>query len=451
MKIENKIDGAEDTIFALASGQGRAGVAVIRISGPGSSAALKALTKKRLPLPRQATLRVLKDVGGEKLDEALVLWFKGPASFSGEDMAELQTHGSSAVIESISEALFGLGLRQAEPGEFTRRAFENGKMDLTEAEGLADLIDAETGGQRRQALRQMQGGLRVVYEGWRDQIINALVFIEGEIDFPDEDDVPAKLAHKAEAGLIKLGVALENTLAESNRGERVRHGIDIAIIGAPNAGKSSIINMLAGRDAAIVSAEPGTTRDIVEVHMTIAGLPVRISDTAGLRVTENEIEAEGVRRAGLRAEEADICLAVIDAADEGPHNELLSRLSEGDFVLINKSDLSQARNTLNVSRETIFISAKTSEGFDELGAALETVITNRFGSAEQAGLTRTRHVGCVRKALAAIQKSMESLAIAPELAGADLREALYAIKELAGEADIEAVLDRVFSSFCIGK
>ena len=451
MENEIKIDGAADTIFALASGQGRAGVAVIRISGPASGPALEKLTGKKLPRARQATLRILKDANGEKLDEALVLWFKDPSSFTGEDMVELQTHGSTAVIECISEALYALGLRQAQAGEFTRRAFENGKMDLTEAEGLADLIDAETSGQRRQALRQMQGGLRSIYEGWRDQILDALAFIEGEIDFPDEGDVPDELAHKAQAGLAKLQSALEKTLADSGRGERVRHGVNIAIIGAPNAGKSSIINYLAGREAAIVSSIPGTTRDIVEVHMTISGLPVRISDTAGLRETDNEIEAEGVRRAGLRAEEADIRLAVIDCLDEDSHVDLLARLRQGDFVLMNKVDQQKTRKTLNVSRETFYISAVTGEGFSGLNTALEKSVSERFGASEQAGLTRVRHVSCVRKALSTIQGAQKNLEVAPELAGADLREALHAIKELAGETDIEAVLDRVFSSFCIGK
>jgi len=451
MKNDNKIKGANDTIFALASGQGRAGVAVIRISGPGSGGVLKKLTKRVLPPPRQAKLRVLVDSDGEKLDEALVLWFKGSASFTGEDMAELQTHGSTAVVACISEALFALGIRQAEAGEFTRRAFENGKMDLTEAEGLADLIDADSSGQRRQALRQMQGGLREVYEGWRDQILDALAFIEGEIDFPDEDDVPDELAHKAVTGLKVLERSLESTLADGQRGERIRHGVDIAIIGAPNAGKSSIINRLAGRKAAIVSETPGTTRDIVEVHMTVSGLPIRISDTAGLRDTVDTIEAEGVRRAELRATEADIRLAVIDCLDVGPHDDLLALLQNGDFVLVNKIDQHKNRTILNVSRETFYISANTGAGFDELLLSLETKVSKRFGASEQAGLTRARHVDCTKKTLLAIQKAKLALGVAPELAGADLRQALHSIKELAGETDIEAVLDRVFSSFCIGK
>ncbi|MCF6219876.1 MAG: tRNA uridine-5-carboxymethylaminomethyl(34) synthesis GTPase MnmE [Robiginitomaculum sp.] len=436
------------TIFALATSAGRAGVAVIRVSGPEAAAVLCALSGRSLPAPRTARLRVLKDQNGDKLDEALVLWFPGPGSFTGEDMAELHTHGSVAVIEAVSQALYDLGLRQAAPGEFTRRAFENDRLDLTEAEGLADLIDAETEGQRRQALRQMGGGLRKVYEDWRTLILDALAMVEGEIDFPDEGDVPDALAHRASSGLIKLAAKLKSALLDSHRGEKVRSGLDIAIIGAPNAGKSSILNRLARRDAAIVSAQAGTTRDIVEIYMHIAGLPVRFSDTAGLRETDDLVEAEGVRRAKLRARDADIRLGVIDLTSN--NNEVLGALTVGDLVLYNKADIGTAPDQ-NVSRETFLVSAETGSGFAELETALEREIISRFAQTEQAGLTRVRHVECVRKALVAIESASENLAIAPELAGADLRAALHAIKELAGEADIEAVLDRVFSQFCIGK
>lgn len=480
---------SRETIFALATGQGRAGVAIIRVSGPDVDFVLKKITKISLPKPRLAVVRKLYDSKNEKIDEALILRFVGPASFTGEDMTEFHIHGGPAIIESLSDALFSLGLRQAEAGEFTRRAFQNGKMDLTEAEGLADLIDAETQGQRKQALRQMQGGLRDVYEGWRDTIIDSLAFVEGEIDFPDEGDVPDALAHRAGPGLEALAEKLRTLLADSHRGERVRHGVDIAIIGAPNAGKSSILNRLAQKDAAIVSSEAGTTRDIVEVHMQISGIPVRVSDTAGLRKTDNKIEAEGVRRALLRAEEADLRIAVIDN-DDPDGSKVLSELQNGDFILYNKADkepsespaestgeeVSQivSRETISpnlaittnkrrgesnnsqleiqiVSRETFSVSAVTGDGFESFETALKRTITARFSTSEQAGLTRVRHTNCVKTALFAVEKARKSLSIAPELAGADLHDALHAIKELAGETDIEAVLDRVFSSFCIGK
>lgn len=439
----------KDTIFALATAQGRAGVAVMRISGPQAGSVLRALTRRALPPARKASLRILKNEQDEHLDEALVLWFPGPGSFTGEDMAELHTHGSVAVIEAASSALYERGLRQASAGEFTRRAFENGKLDLTEAEGLADLIDAESEGQRRQALRQMGGGLREVYEDWRWQILDALAMVEGEIDFPDEGDVPDALAHRASGGLKQLQVNLKSVLADSGRGEKTRSGVDIAIIGAPNAGKSSILNRLVRRDAAIVSAEAGTTRDIVEVHMHIAGLPVRISDTAGLRETDNWIEAEGVKRAKLRARDADLRLGVVDLTSN--NKAVLDALTVDDFVLLNKCDQADVQNGKNVSRETFTISAETGAGFDALELALAREIKTRFALTEQAGLTRARHVECVRRASAAIKNALQNLSIAPELAGADLRQALHAIKELAGESDIEAVLDRVFSQFCIGK
>ncbi|MBL4853413.1 MAG: tRNA uridine-5-carboxymethylaminomethyl(34) synthesis GTPase MnmE [Robiginitomaculum sp.] len=438
-----------DTIFALATAQGRAGVAVMRISGPKAGEVLCKLSGRKLPPPRMARLRVLQDTNKDRIDEALVLWFPAPASFTGEDVVEFHIHGSVAVIEAVSTALYDLGLRQADAGEFTRRAFENGKLDLTEAEGLADLIDAQSDGQRRQALRQMRGGLRDIYEGWRTQILDAFALVEGEIDFPDEGDVPDALAQKAGPGLKALAKELKGQIADSKRGERVRSGLDIAIIGAPNAGKSSILNRLARRDAAIVTPEAGTTRDIVEVHTHIAGLPVCISDTAGLRETDNVVEAEGVRRAKRRARDADLRLGVIDLSNK--NNEVLTTLTAGDFVLYNKADLSNGSDLENVSRETFAISTVSGEGFDELESALEREIISRFSLTEQAGLTRTRHVDCVRSALKAVENANKNLSIAPELAGADLRHALGAIKELAGESDIEAVLDRVFSQFCIGK
>lgn len=442
---------SRETIFALATAQGRAGVAIVRISGPGADHALCTLTNINLPKPRLASVRKLYDNRSEKIDEALVLRFKSPASFTGEDMIELHIHGSSAVVEALSGTLYDLGLRQAEPGEFSRRAFQNGKMDLTEAEGLADLIDADTQGQRKQALRQMQGGLRAKYEDWRSQIIDALANVEGEIDFPDEGDVPDALALRAGPGLTELAKTLHIAIAESGRGERVRHGVDIAIIGAPNAGKSSILNRLAKRDAAIVSALAGTTRDIIEVHIQIAGIPVRFSDTAGLRETDNEIEAEGVRRAKLRANEADLRIAVIDSYDN-KGVEALKELKEGDFIVFNKVDLyTMPTNNKNVSRETFSLSATTGEGFEQFELAINHTITAYFSMTEQAGLTRARHVNCVRTALNCIENAHKNLSIAPELSGADLHQALHAIKELAGETDIEAVLDRVFSSFCIGK
>lgn len=444
----------KDTIFALASGAGRAGVAVIRISGAGADSALSALIKGSLPEFRKTSLRKLYNpLSGAALDQALIIRFGAPASFTGENMVELHTHGSSAVIEAIGTALFGLGLRQAKAGEFTRRAFNNGRMDLTEAEGLADLIDSETEGQRIQALRQMEGGLRGLYERWREAIMDALAAVEGEIDFPDEADVPDKLARRAGAGLDDLVQDLKNTLLDSAKGERIRHGLDVAIIGPPNAGKSTIINQLTNKQAAIVSEEAGTTRDIIEVEMDIAGLPVRICDTAGMRETDNRIEAEGVRRARARAQAADILIAVLDSSKDKLDAIAAEDLGAGDILVFNKSDLAKA-SLRDVSRETfdvMSLSAREEGGLQPLRMWLEDQIKDRFGVGQTAGLTRARHRACAESCLDSVSRARANLDFAPELAGDDLRAALHAIRELAGEADIEAVLDRVFSRFCIGK
>lgn len=451
-----------NTIFALASGTGRAGVAIIRVSGEGAGSCLIALSGRKLPTPRQAVVRKLQDKNGAKLDEALVLYFEGPASFTGEDMVEFHVHGGRAVIDGLYQSLFDLGLRQAEAGEFTKRAFQNGRLDLTEAEGLADLIDAQTHHQRTQALQQMQGGLRDRYENWREQIIAALALIEGELDFADEGDVPDDLAHASLDGLQALEAELITAIGQSTSAQRVRDGIDIAILGAPNAGKSSLMNQLAQKDMAIISAQAGTTRDIVSAHMVMAGLDVRLSDTAGLRQTDDEIEAEGVKRAKALAQNADIRILVVDASNDigaGLSTERLGVdldlvMKQGDFVILNKIDQISDEKPV-VSRETkasiLQISAKTGQGLSALKMALETQLTERFGMSEQAGLTRSRHLQCVKQALENIQAAQNTLNRAPEIAGTELYSALHAIKELAGETDIEVVLDRVFSSFCIGK
>lgn len=456
-----------DTIFAPASGSGRAGVNVVRISGPKTDSVLSSILRGKLPKPRLASLRKIRHPeSGNVLDEALILRFISPASFTGENMAELHLHGSPAVLEAVAGVLLSLGLRMARAGEFTRRGFENGKMDLTEAEGLADLIDAQTERQRVQALRQMEGGLKDEYEGWRGAILDALAQIEGEIDFPDEGDVPEGLSHKALPGLQDLSDQLQTALQQSRRGEAIRHGVDIAIIGAPNVGKSTLINGLTKSDTAIVSHIAGTTRDIVDAYIDVDGLPVRLSDTAGLRSTDDVIEAEGVRRARARASQADLRIGVIDMSKLAQHAESLKALLRpGDIVILNKSDLNPIDKTAeeilliltenkNVSRETFDvarISATIPEGITVVRLLLAKVLRERFSMTEDAGLTRARHRDCVVKADDCIRRAMQALSVAPELAGDDLRRALHAIKELAGEADIEAVLDRIFSRFCIGK
>lgn len=446
-----------DTIFAPASGSARAGVSVMRISGPDAHKAVGALLKSKLPKPRQASLRRLIDPeAGTVLDEALVLLFNGPNSFTGEDVAELHLHGSPAVVEAVASALYRQGLRMAEPGEFTRRAFENGRMDLTEAEGLADLIDAETDRQRRQALRQMQGGLRQTYESWRDELLDALAMIEGEIDFPDEEDVPDALAHKAVPIIKPLEKALQRALDEAGRGEVIRHGLDIAIIGPPNAGKSTLINGISHKEAAIVSPIAGTTRDIIETGLEIAGLPVRLSDTAGIRESEDQIEAEGIRRAQARADQADLRIGVVDISDTNADAQrLLSLLETGDLLILNKADLvveaNVSRETSSLGVFTLETSLQNADGIELVRSWLDETIRSRFSMTESAGLTRARHRDCVMRALSCLERAEQSLSIAPELAGEDLRQALTALQELSGDADIEMVLDRIFSRFCIGK
>jgi len=442
-----------DTIFALSSAPGRAGVSVFRVSGKTAQNVIEIISKKPCPAPRYAALRKLYTTSAELIDEALVLWMPGPKSFTGEDSAEFQVHGSPSVIEAMARAFLELGLRQAEAGEFTRRSFENGKMDLTEAEGLADLIDAETESQRQQALRQMQGGLRDLYEGWRDSLLDALAQIEGEIDFPDEDDIPDTLSHKAYPYLSEVIASMRKGLMEADKGEAIRHGVEIAIIGRPNAGKSTLLNGLAGREAAIVSEEAGTTRDIVSINTVLSGLAVRLSDTAGLRETDNVIEAEGVKRALSLAAEADMRVAVIDSTDPDRFSDLGPQLKEGDILVYSKSDLAPDL-ALDVSRETysvLSVNSKDMSDVEALRQRLETEVSRRFSIGDDVGLTRARHKDCVGRGIVALKRAVKKLGIAPELAGDDIRTALHAVKELAGETDIESVFDRIFSRFCVGK
>lgn len=435
------------TIYALSTPPGRSGIAVVRLSGPRSGDILTQLVRAALPAPRQASLRHLRAADGEVFDQALVLWFPSPASFTGEDCVELHLHGGAAVIDGAISAIEAAGGILAQAGEFTRRAFENDKLDLTEAEGLADLIEAETEGQRKQALAQMSGSLKLFYEGWREALIAVLASIEGEIDFPDEADVPDALSHRAYEPVSALLNSIEEHLADGRRGERVRNGFSIALIGAPNAGKSSLLNRLAGREAAIVTDIPGTTRDIVEVRLTMAGFPVVISDTAGLREAVDAIEAEGVRRALDRAEHADLRIGVADARSEAELLDLKGRLLDGDLLVLNKRDLVPDQEGGAGFR----VSANTGAGIDALEARIEAIVRERLGARELPALSRARHRRAVEAAQSALVRCRERLADAPELAGEDARLAVRALESLTGRVDVEDILDRVFSQFCIGK
>lgn len=437
---------AEPTIFALATGAGRAAVAVLRLSGPGTAGVVTALAGA-LPAPRHASLRQLRDPrDAELLDHALVLWFPGPASYTGEDCAELHLHGGPAVIAGVAEALVATGARPAEPGEFTRRAFLNDRMDLTAAEGIADLIAAETAAQRRQALRQADGALASLYGGWAARLTSLLARQEAFIEFEDED-LPAGLDDAVASAGAALRAEIGVHLADAGRGERLREGLLVAIIGAPNVGKSSLLNALAGREAAIVSARAGTTRDVVEARLDLGGVPVTLADTAGLREARDEIEVEGIRRARRRAEEADLVLAVF-ATDQPPDAETLAWVRAGTLVVANKLDLAPAPRMIG-GEMPLGLSLRTGEGLEALRSRLTDEAAARAGLTAEAPPTRPRH----RAALAEAAGWLDELDAAPlpELRAEVLRAALRAIGRITGRVGVEALLDAVFGEFCIGK
>jgi tRNA modification GTPase len=437
---------ARDTIYAVSTAHGRAAIAVVRISGPHASRALRTLAGEPLPVPRTATVRRLKNSRGEVVDQALVLWFPEAASATGEDVAEFHLHGGRAIIDAVLQALSAVpGLRAAEAGEFARRAVENGKLDLTRAEALADLIDAETPAQQRQALRQYQGALAELYEDWRARLISVLAWAEAAIDFSDED-LPADLDQRLRAPVEALCAEMRRHLDDSRRGEITREGLFLTIIGAPNAGKSSLLNTLARRDIAIVSETPGTTRDILEARLDIAGYVVHVADTAGLRDTSDAIESEGVRRALARAAASDMTLLVLDGSAQDPFAGLdRDAVARATFMVWNKCDLSWPG-----AREGIRVSAKTGAGLDALLEQIAQDVRTRLERPREAApMTRARHrenVGAAAAALSRARKQNQS-----ELMAEDLRLALRSIGRLTGRVDIEELLDTVFRDFCIGK
>jgi len=447
--------GVDDTIFALASGAGRAGIAVIRLSGPAAGDALQRLCGGDLPMPRQATRVTVRQPENTTvvLDDGLALWFPAPASFTGEDVVELHIHGGPAVIGGVLAALAGLtGLRPAEAGEFSRRGFENGKFDLTAAEGLADLIDAETEAQRRQAQRQSRGELGRLYESWRQRLIRAQALTEADIDFSDEE-IPDDLVAEALAIAAALDLEIAAHLDDGKRGERLRTGLYLAIVGPPNAGKSSLLNRLAKRDAAIVSDIAGTTRDVIDVHLDLGGYPVIAADTAGLRQARDSIESEGVRRARERADDADMKLAVFDATDldtAAGLDALTVELIDGDsLVVLNKCDLVKTPLPDQIAARPAYpVSAKTGAGFDVLLDALQNEAAQRMAG-PGVGVTRHRH----RAALASCRDALGRAAHAAEaeLIGEDLRLASRELGRITGRVDVEDLLDLIFSEFCIGK
>ncbi len=438
------------TIFALASGGGRAALSVYRLSGPDSGSALRTLTGLDLPEPRLAALRTLRDSAGQAIDKGLVLWFPCPASFTGEDVVELHLHGGRAVSQAITRALLDLGLRPAEPGDFTRRAFEAGKLDLTQAEAIADLVDADTAAQRRQALAQLEGNLGQLYEGWRLELLRGQAHLEAAIDFAEED-LPPDLILSSKAALADLAGRIEAHLADDGRGERLRDGLRAVLLGAPNAGKSSLLNLLAGRDAAIVSATAGTTRDVIEVALDLGGYPILLADTAGLREGAEEIEREGVRRAKERADAADIKLLVLDGAT-WPSLDAESRqqLDERCLLLLNKADLvAGALPDKILDHPVIGVSAKTGQGIEILLDRLASSAEDRMVGSGAPALTRARHRSALIDAGAALRRAQQQTL--PELVAEDVRVAARAIGRITGRVDVEAMLDIIFREFCIGK
>lgn len=455
------------TVFALSSARGRAGVAVVRISGSCVKDTLAQVAALSDPKPRAAQRVAIRDPRtDEVLDQGLAIFFPGPKSFTGEDVCELHIHGGPAVVNSVLDCLTHVpGLYPAEAGDFTRRAFDNGKLDLSEVEGLADLIAAETEAQRRQALRQMQGALSALVESWRESLLKASALCEALIDFSDEE-LPDDLSDALDHNILTVKNDLAQYIDGRHLGERLRDGFQIAIIGPPNAGKSSLLNALVRREAAIVTDIAGTTRDVVEVHLDLEGYPVLLADTAGLRRLEGEdvdpslrIELEGMMRSRKRAEDADLVLVVFDAAESVPaSDEAWSRLGSRAIVIWNKVDLRGQKDGSDGEPKppeelrdlpAFMISAKSGIGLPDLLDHLRGEVVSRFGGGEAAVVTRLRHRQALEETVSALDR-MRSAPL-PELAAEDLRVALSALGRITGRNDIEDVLDLLFSEFCIGK
>lgn len=444
-----------DVIFALSSGAVPSGVAVFRLSGPGALQIVSQLVES-LPKPRQAGLRLLKDpTSGEILDQALVLTFPGPSSFTGEDCAEIHCHGGRAVVSAVLALLASFDrCRLAEAGEFSRRAFENGKMDLTEIEGLADLIHAETEQQRKQAMRQTLGDHGQKIDDWRQQLLYARSMIEAELDFSDEDDIPGAVSDVIWPQLEKLKQEIDAQLGNARRGERIRDGLVVVLVGHPNAGKSSLLNWFAKRDVAIVTEEAGTTRDLLEVHLDIEGYPVTLIDTAGLRETSSLVEQEGIRRARERSRHADLLIELVDASGEQDRIELQSDAQR--MVLVNKidrigSEMSLAESDLNALYDDYLVSVKTGLGMDVFYDSFVKHIKESFKGAENSLITQERHRKCLCECVDYVQKALIYTDSPIEIRSEYLRHAGDELGKITGRIDVEEMLGVIFSQFCVGK
>ncbi len=443
--------GETDTIAAIATARGRAAVAVIRVSGRAAREVHRALTSRDLPPARHAALtRLIDPATGDLVDNALVIWFEGPRSETGEDLLELHCHGGAAVQSILLEAIVALpGCRLAEPGEFIRRAFDHGKLDLTEIEGVADLIEAETQVQARQAARQMAGELGALYESWADALTRILAHLEATIDFADEE-LPPGLGAQAQDEIDPIIDAVLHHLDDGRRGERLRAGLSVAIIGAPNAGKSTLLNRLAGRDAAIVSDEAGTTRDVVELHLDLGGYPITVADTAGLRDAEGAIEAEGMRRALIRAGEADLKIIVVDATEFPTLPDSVIRLlGPNCLIAVNKTDLRPIEQTIMWDVPVLPITARGQGDIGALTTAIIGFAARHLADGAAPVLSRARHRFALQDAAAALHRAQKAVAV--ELVAEEMRQAVRALGRITGRVDVEDLLDLIFAEFCLGK
>ncbi|WP_316858389.1 tRNA uridine-5-carboxymethylaminomethyl(34) synthesis GTPase MnmE [uncultured Cohaesibacter sp.] len=443
-----------DTIFALASGAVPAGIAVVRVSGPKARDVMNQLVDSE-PSPRFAALRFVTDpANGRVIDQAIILFFPAEKSFTGEESVEFHLHGGRAVVRAMFDLLSGFeGCRMAEAGEFTRRAFENGKYDLTAVEGLADLIHAETENQRKQAMRQASGAHKSVIDGWRETLLYSRSMIEAELDFSDEEDIPGAVSDVIWPKLKRLTTEMESHLSMADRGERLRNGLTVVLAGHPNAGKSSLLNWFAKRDVAIVTDEAGTTRDLLELHLDIEGYPVTMIDTAGLRVSNSKVEKEGIRRALEKSENADLLIEVIDGTDPNARVKLNSHAER--MVLFNKQDKVGEGADSQISEDpdenSYFVSVKAGTGMNDFYESFVKQIQNLFDGAEDVLITRKRHEESLRSCVENVNKSLTSTELPLEIRSEFLRMAGDDLGKITGRIDVEEMLGVIFSQFCVGK
>ncbi len=442
------------TIFALSTGPGTSGIAVIRISGEETSKIIKLLTGKTIPKPRVATLRKINKINtSELIDEGLILWFPGPESYTGEDMAEIQVHGSKAVVEALHSTLSNIeNCRLAEPGEFTKLAFQNGKINLLKAESIADLISSETEIQRQQAIKIMNGKSADQFNYLRDKLLKILAHVEAKIDFPEED-LPNNILDEIKNSSDEVIIKVKKILNDQKVGERIREGFKIAILGPTNAGKSSLMNHLSNRDVAIVSEIAGTTRDVIETHLNLDGYPVTISDTAGIRDSKDEIEKKGIKLSLNRAEEADLKLVVVEAKNLEFTDVLKDLLDDNAILVLNKSDLLEKDIDSQIKKiNHVLISIKENKNVEELISKIKNNLKNKFISSDDILITRERHRQHLQQCLDHINKFNQKKEIEDfDKAAEDLRLATRHLGMIVGKVDVEEILGSIFNDFCIGK